>query len=87
MQIAKRFEADTIFNLMEMRENSFMGNVQPQVYNLDEYTRFPVMEEVIREYVKDLRVRKEGKDTVLRILWDNRAKALVLLDGIGAGMY
>ena len=79
MQIAKRFEADTIFNLMEMRENSFMGNVQPQVYNLDEYTRFPVMEEVIREYVKDLRVRKEGKETVLRILWDNRAKALVLL--------
>lgn len=82
MQIAKRFEADTIFNLMEMRENSFIGSVQPQVYNLDEYTRFPVMEEVIREYVKDLRVRREGKDTVLRILWDARAKALVLLDGV-----
>ena len=82
MQIAKRFEADTIFNLMEMRENSFIGNVQPQVYNLDDYTRFPVMEEVIREYVKDLRVRKEGKETVLRILWDTRAKALVLLDGV-----
>ena len=82
MQIAKRFEADTIFNLMEMRENSFIGNVQPQVYNLDDYTRFPVMEEVIREYVKDLRVRKEGKETVLRILWETRAKALVLLDGV-----
>ncbi|MBE6223700.1 MAG: hypothetical protein E7122_00515 [Bacteroidales bacterium] len=82
MQIARRFEADTLFNLMEMRETSFIGNVQPHIYNLDDYTRFPVMEEVIREYVKDLRVRKEGGETVLRILWDTRAKALVLLDGV-----
>lgn len=82
MQIAKRFETDTLFSLMPMRENSFIGNVQPMVYNLDDYTRFPVMEEVIREYVKDLRVRREGNETVLRILWDTRAKALVLLDGV-----
>ena len=82
MQIAKRFEADTIFNLMERRENSFIGAVQPRVYKLDDYTRFPVMEEVIREYVKDLRVRKEGNETVMRLLWGTKARALVLLDGV-----
>lgn len=82
MQIVKRFEADTIFNLMDRRANSFIGTVQPMVYNLDDYTRFPVMEEVIREYVKDLRVRKEGGETVLRIMWESRGKALVLLDGV-----
>lgn len=82
MQIVKRFEADTIFNLMDRRANSFIGTVQPQVYNLDDYTRFPVMEEVIREYVKDLRVRREGGETVLRIMWESREKALVLLDGV-----
>lgn len=82
MQIAKRFEADTIFNLMDRRENSFIGTVQPRVYRLDDYTRFPVMEEVIREYVKDLRVRKEGNETVMRLLWGTKARALVLLDGV-----
>ena len=82
MQIAKRFEADTIFNLMPRRENSFIGTVQPRVYRLDEYTRFPVMEEVIREFVKDLRVRKEGNETVMRLLWGTKARALVLLDGV-----
>jgi hypothetical protein len=40
------------------------------------------MEEVIREYVKDLRVRKEGNETVMRLLWGTKAKALVLLDGV-----
>ena len=82
MQIAKRFEADTIFNLMPRRENSFIGTVQPRVYRLDDYTRFPVMEEVIREFVKDLRVRKEGNETVMRLLWGTKARALVLLDGV-----
>jgi hypothetical protein len=82
MQIAKRFEADTIFNLMPRRENSFIGTVEPRVYRLDDYTRFPVMEEVVREFVKDLRIRKEGDETVMRLLWGTKARALVLLDGV-----
>lgn len=82
MQIARRFEADTLLDLMDMRENSFVGQVTPKVYNLDEYTRFPVMEEVIREYVKDLRARKEGDKSVLKVLWDAVGQPLVLLDGV-----
>jgi hypothetical protein len=65
-----------------MRENSFIGEVEPRTYRLDDYTRFPLMEEVIREYVKDLRVRKDGDETVMRLLWGTKAKALVLLDGV-----
>ena len=82
MQIVKRFEADTLFNLMDKRETSFIGVVNPLVYNLDNYTRFPVMEEVIREYVKELRVRKEKDETLLKILWGTKEKALVMLDGV-----
>ncbi|MBR6540064.1 MAG: hypothetical protein IKT74_00860 [Bacteroidales bacterium] len=82
MQIVKRFEADTLFNLMDKRETSFIGVVNPLVYNLDNYTRFPVMEEVIREYVKELRVRKDKDETVLKILWGTKEKALVMLDGV-----
>ena len=82
MQIARRFDADTILDLMDMRENTFVGQVTPKVYNLDEYTRFPIMEEVIREYVKDLRARKEGGKNVLKVLWDAAGQPLVLLDGV-----
>ena len=82
MQIARRFEADTLFDLMDMREHSFVGQVVPKVYNLDEYTRFPIMEEVIREYVKDLRVRREGGKSILKVLWDAVGQPLVLLDGV-----
>ena len=82
MQIAARFEADTIFDLMPMRGTSFIGQVQPYVYDLDAYTRFPVMKEVIAEYVKYLRIRREGKQEMLKVLWDDPGRPLVLLDGI-----
>ena len=82
MQVVKRFDADTLYNLMDIRETSSIGTVEANVYNLDDYTRFPVMEEAIREYVKELRVRKDGGETVLKVLWDSQAKPLVLLDGV-----
>ncbi len=82
MQISRRFEADTIFDVMDMRANSFIGRAVPKVYNLDEYTRFPIMEEVIREYVKDLRVRREGSQQVLKVMWEAIGQPLVLLDGV-----
>lgn len=82
MQIAARFEADTIFDLMPMRGTSFIGQVEPYIYDLDAYTRFPVMREVIAEYVKYLRIRRDGKQEMLKVLWDDPGRPLVLLDGI-----
>jgi hypothetical protein len=56
-------------------------------YNLDEYTRFQTMEEVMREYVEDVRVRKEGNKFNFKVM--NRSfgtyfteDPLMLVDGI-----
>ena len=90
MQITKRFEADTLLNLMPMRINSFFGAVEPIVYQLDDYTRFPLMEEVIREYVSNLKVRRQDGQQVLRVEWEaapgkfvtSKGNVLALLDGV-----
>lgn len=56
-------------------------------YRLDDYTRFVVMEEVLREYVKEVNVRKNRNDFHLRTLDAARSvffnnDPLILLDGI-----
>ena len=90
MQIAKRFEGEARFDLMDMRNNSFYGAVEPVVFNLDDYTRFPLMTEVVREYVTNLRIRKEDGKRLFKILWEaadgtykvSKGNVLVLLDGV-----
>jgi hypothetical protein len=59
----------------------------PEQYNLDDYTRFPVMEEIMREYVKGVRLRKKDDkyifkvvNTTLNTVYDN--EPLVMLDGV-----
>ena len=66
--------------------SAFYGTA-PEIYLLDDYTRFPVMEEVMREYVKSVWVRKKGDQFTFKIV--NRDKgdlldgeALILLDGV-----
>jgi len=56
-------------------------------FNLDEYTRFVTMEEVLREFVDDVRVRKEGDKYSLKVrnkLFNTyfEQDPLILLDGI-----
>lgn len=65
---------------------TFYGRAQEE-YKLDDYTRFPLMEEVMREYVKGVRVRKREGQFIFKIL--NTAnntvfdqEPLVLLDGV-----
>jgi hypothetical protein len=58
-----------------------------EIYNLDDYTRFPVMEEVMREYVPGVMVRKR-KDGFHFIVLDMVNKGvlpdnpLVVIDGV-----
>jgi hypothetical protein len=66
--------------------NSFYGKPD-RLYILDDYTRFQTMEEVIREFVEDVRLRKEGDKYTFKIR--NRLfgtyfeeDPLILLDGI-----
>lgn len=90
MQVCRRFDADTQFNLMPMRSNDFFGAVEPVVYNLDDYTRFPLMKEVVSEYVSNLRIRKVDGTERLLVLWQetegmytvSRQYALAMLDGV-----
>ncbi len=65
---------------------SFYGKADA-TYNLDDYTRFPVMEEIMREYVPGVMVRKRKDgfhfmtlDVVNKKLFDE--DPMVLLDGI-----
>jgi hypothetical protein len=65
---------------------SFYGDAD-ETYLLDDYTRFPVMEEVMREYVPGVLVRKHKDgfhfivvDRVKRLLF--RETPLILLDGV-----
>jgi len=56
-------------------------------YYLDDYTRFPVMEEVMREYVFGVYVRKENGLFVFKVIDEIRnevmeVQPLVLLDGV-----
>ena len=56
-------------------------------YRLDDYTRFVIMEEVLREYVKEVMVRKNRDDFRLRTQDVNRntffnSNPLILLDGV-----
>jgi hypothetical protein len=45
---------------------AFYGH-QATMYNLDDYTRFTTMEEVIREYVKELKLRKSKEQYYLDV--------------------
>jgi hypothetical protein len=58
-------------------------------YNLDDYTRFVTMDEVIREYVEDVRVRRESgkaffrvRNALFNIFFDD--DPLLLIDGVPA---
>ncbi len=90
MQIVKRFEDNGKYDLMDMRKHSFYGAVAPVVFNLDDYTRFPLMTEVVREFVTNLRIRKEDGRRVFKVVWEagdgvykvSKGNVLVLLDGV-----
>ncbi len=65
---------------------SFYGKPDKQ-YNLDDFTRFQTMEEVMREFVEDVRLRKEGEKYNFKVrnrLFNTyfEEDPLILLDGI-----
>jgi len=65
---------------------SFYGKPDKQ-YNLDDFTRFQTMEEVMREFIEDVRIRKEGDKYNFKVrnkLFNTyfEEDPLILLDGI-----
>lgn len=82
MQISRRFDSDTLYDMCKQKYTSFAGDTKPLVYNLDDYTRFPNLKETLREYVKFVRVRRMDRTEELKVLWETQGRCLVLLDGI-----
>lgn len=87
MQIEDEFKKqNTVTTGSSSDSSSFYG--QPsEHYNLDDYTRFPLMEEVIREYVKGVRLRKNDDKFIFKVLNTSNntvfdREPLVLLDGV-----
>lgn len=89
MQLTRRFAADSLFETAEPIHNPLFSDKKRR-YMLDDYTRFPVMEEVIIEYVYELRARKSNNSAQLLVRWDSdlnaseysREHTLALVDGI-----
>lgn len=86
MQVQEIFRKPAVGKSLQADSSTFYGRASEQ-YALDSYTRFPVMEEVLREYVRGVRVRKKGDQFIFKILNTNNNtilenNPLVLLDGV-----
>ena len=90
MQLEQNFDADTLYTPLPANAGIVFDRADCKNYILDDYTRFPVMEEVFTEFIPELRVRSvEGrKEVQVRALdplgnsYFTNGTALVLLDGI-----
>lgn len=84
MQVQNQFQE--VKSAVSRNKVNFYQNPTSRYY-LDEFTRFPVMEEVMREYVYGVFVRKENGVFVFKVIDDARNELmqdlpLILLDGV-----
>ena len=90
MQLEKHFDADTLYEALPVREHRLFNEPSRKSYILDDYTRFPVMEELFVEFIPELRLRRVGQQRQIQVLTSDvqgnytyqPGRALVLLDGI-----
>lgn len=76
-----------VFNVSQLADSIPFYGAPDARYFLDDYTRFVLMEEVLREYVKEVRVRKSRDNYEFRMLDHTRnvlfkESPLILFDGI-----
>lgn len=84
------FDADTLYEYLPRRENLLLAATTPKSYVLDDYTRFPTMEEVIVEYVTEMRARKFNDKRDIQILVQDlhessrytQGSSLMMIDGV-----
>ena len=90
MQLEKNFNADTLYAALPARTHRIFDERECKRYVLDDYTRFPVMEELFIEFIPEVRVRRMNHVRGLQVWQPDRlgsyyftqGSALVLLDGI-----
>lgn len=89
-QLNASFASEAISDYLQIRP-SLLFSGQCRSYVLDDYTRFPTMEEVMVEFIPELRIRKgdEGKRQINVLVNDSyknpefsQGTALTLVDGV-----
>ena len=90
MQLERNFDADTLYMPLPRVEGQVFDRKRCKEYVLDDYTRFPVMEELFTEFIQEIRIRKVDKERQLQVraidalgnTYYPQGTALVLLDGV-----
>ena len=92
MQVEKNFDADTLYGALPINVHRILDSRDRTRYVLDDYTRFPLMEELFIEFIPELRIRRVDGKRELQVRMPNRqagtgfyfptSDALVLVDGI-----
>lgn len=89
MQVRQASRADTLYARLDTPRDLLFG-VDSVEYKLDDYTRFPLMEELFIEFISEIRTRRTGKQRTVTVnvadtykpASDAQFPALVLLDGV-----
>ncbi|MGZ3950083.1 MAG: hypothetical protein ACXVBZ_01755 [Flavisolibacter sp.] len=83
----EQMEGNELYSLPQVRDTGFFFGKPDYSYRLDDYTRFPTMEEVIKEIVSEVRLQKKEDSFHLRAFnlpfrsyFDS--DPLVLFDGV-----
>lgn len=91
MQIERQFDADTLYDYLPFRGDGLFDETACIRYVLDDYTRFPTLEEDFIEFIPELRTRKgpDGRTRIQVRLREDAAgpgfsteESLVLFDGV-----
>lgn len=90
MQLEKNFGADTLYTDIPAPMHMVFDEKDCTRYLLDDYTRFPLMEELFIEFIQEVRVRKVDGRRELQVRISDltgagyfpNGSAMVLLDGV-----
>ena len=91
MQISRHFGIDEYMDSLQLRPDLLFRGGAMTVYEMDDYTRFPTMRETIVEYVREVHIRRQDGEPVLKLVPGKSfesyssmlgGNALVLVDGV-----
>ena len=91
MQIGRHFGIDEYMDSLLLRPDLLFRGGAMTIYEMDDYTRFPTMRETIVEYVREVQIRRQDGEPVLKIVPGKSfesyssmlgGNALVLVDGV-----
>ena len=88
MQLERNFDSDTLYSALPARQHQVLDPRSRKSYILDDYTRFPVMEDIFIEFVPEIRVRQVNGKRELQVFGNDQrgqsmhGMALIMMDGV-----